>query len=120
MIAMGNLLLLHQVARLHRSQVHVETHPGDRLRLSFLARTAAFSPLPYHRLFKRLTGETVGAHLRRLCLERAAFDIVSSRRSVRDIGLGQGFDSPEASSRAFGRRFGDSTLSRFWLGKTTA
>ena len=105
---MENLLLPDQVARLHRSQLHVETHLGERLRLSRLARTAAFSPFHYHRLFKRLTGESVGAHLSRLRLERAAFELVYSRHSVLDVALGHGFDSPEAFARAFGRRFGAS------------
>lgn len=105
---MENFLLPDQVARLHRSQLHIEMHLGERLRLNRLARAAAFSPFHYHRLFKRMTGESVCAHLGRVRLERAAFELVFSRHSVLDIAMGHGFTSPEAFARAFRRRFGTS------------
>ena len=66
----GSSLLPDQRGRLHRAQAHIESALDEPLRLRSLARQAAFSPFHFHRLFARLTGEGVHAHVQRLRLER--------------------------------------------------
>lgn len=76
------------------------------LSLSALASTAGLSPFALHRAFRRLTGETTKRYTLRLRLDRAAAELLVSRRSILDIALDSGFASHEVFTRAFLRRFG--------------
>lgn len=73
-----------------------------------MARDACFSRRQFHRLTLRATGETPGAHQRRLRLDRAAWLLLTSPATVLDIALETGFESHETFTRAFRRRFGES------------
>lgn len=53
-----------------------------------------------------MTGEGVGAYIRRLSLQRAARRISYSGDPITRIALESGYDSPEAFSRAFRAAFG--------------
>lgn len=101
-------------ARLLRVLLYIQGHLDRPLGLGELAEVAAFSPFHFARIFRAMTGETVGEHLRRLKLERAAGQLRRTRRSVTTIALDAGFDTPEAFSRSFRARFGESP-SRFRL-----
>ncbi|MCX7021823.1 MAG: AraC family transcriptional regulator [bacterium] len=83
-------------------------HLDEECDLATLAGIACFSPFHFHRIFRALVGEPVGAYVSRLKLERAAYELVTRNRSVTDIGLDAGFESPAAFSRAFSRQFGRS------------
>jgi AraC family transcriptional regulator len=98
-------LLPHQLARLHRAHVFMEDHLEDSLTLQQIARAGAFSCYHFHRLFRRLTGESVRSNLLRARLERAAFELVYSGRSILEIALANGYASPASFTRAFKRRF---------------
>lgn len=98
-------LLPHQLERLHRAHVFMENRLGDALTLRQIAHAAAFSPYHFHRLFRRLTGESVQSSLARSRLERAAFELVYSGRSILEVALANGYTSPASFSRAFNRRF---------------
>lgn len=99
-------------SRLLRVLLHIQRHLDRPLGLAELAEVAAFSPYHFARIFRAMTGETVGEHVRRLKLERAAGQLRHTRRSVTDIALGAGFDTPEAFTRSFKAHFG-SPPSRF-------
>jgi len=94
-------------ARLLRVLLHIQRHLDRGLSLGELAEVAAFSPFHFARIFRAMTGETVGEHIRRLKLERAAGQLRRTRRTVTAIGLDAGFDTPEAFSRAFKAYFGE-------------
>lgn len=70
-----------------------------------MARTACFSRRQFHRLTLRATGETPGAHQRRLRLDRAAWLLLTSRATILDIALETGWESHETFIRAFRARF---------------
>jgi transcriptional regulator GlxA family with amidase domain len=76
-----------------------------------MARAACFSRRQFHRLTLRATGETPGAHQRRLRLDRAAWLLLTSQVTVLDIALETGFGSHETFTRAFRRRFGETPSS---------
>ncbi len=78
----------------------------DPVRFPEIAAEVASSPYHFHRTFRGLTGETVAHCLRRLRLERAAFQIDRTRRDITAIGLDAGFSSLESFSRAFRREYG--------------
>ncbi|OGD71785.1 MAG: hypothetical protein A2Y64_07370 [Candidatus Coatesbacteria bacterium RBG_13_66_14] len=94
--------------RLNKVISHLWHHLDEEHDLATLAGIACFSLFHFHRIFRALVGEPVGAYVNRLRLERAAQELVSGGRSVTDIGLDAGFQSPAAFSRAFTRRFGSS------------
>jgi AraC family transcriptional regulator len=95
------------VRRLNRVLDHIETHLGEELSLEELAAVAAFSPFHFHRVFLAMVGEPLGAFIRRLRLERAAFVLVTRPRlPVTQLALESGFGSSAAFARAFKERFG--------------
>lgn len=71
-----------------------------------LARDAHYSRFHFQRMFRETTGETPGSCQRRLRLERAAYHLLQSDRSVTEIAFESGFDSLEGFSRAFRKAAG--------------
>ncbi len=94
--------------RLDRVRAHLDAHLAEPLDLESLARVACLSPCHFHRVFRGLTGEGVGEHLRRLRLERGALLLRHSPRDVTEVALAVGYESPAAFARAFERLFGAS------------
>jgi AraC-like DNA-binding protein len=71
-----------------------------------LARQAYQSRANFYRLFQALVAENPGAMRRRLLLERAAWQLARSNKSVTDIAFDAQYASLEAFSRAFRTGFG--------------
>lgn len=71
-----------------------------------MARLACFSRRQLHRLTLHETGETPGAHYRRLRLDRSAWLLLTSGATVLDVALETGWESHESFTRAFCARFG--------------
>lgn len=90
--------------RFNRVLLFIQSHLDEGLETDRLAQVAALSPFHFHRVFRAITGETVGQVVRRLRLERAAVRLRSGM-SVTEAALEAGFGSPEAFSRAFRRGF---------------
>lgn len=86
----------------------MEMNVGRRLTLPELARVAGLAPSHFHRVFSSATGESVQTHVRRLQLERAAFELFTSDRSVAEIASRSGYRTSTGFARAFGRHFGTS------------
>ncbi len=92
--------------RLQRVIEHIHQHLDEPLSLSTLAGIAHLSPFHFHRVFTGMLGETVQGLVRRLRLERAAWQLREHRaRGILDVALDAGYDSHEAFTRAFGRAF---------------
>ena len=73
-----------------------EDTPG----LAALASAAAFSPFHFHRVFRLMTGETVGAAVRRIRLARSLADLTDGTRSVTTAAAGSGYATSQAFARA--------------------
>jgi AraC family transcriptional regulator len=71
-----------------------------------LAKVAGFSPYHFQRMFAALTGETVGDHVRRLRMERAAVQIRRGIGPITALALEAGYGSPEAFTRQFTANYG--------------
>lgn len=80
----------------------------EAIDLGRLAKNAALSPFHFHRIFRGMVGETPLELHRRLRLERAAYQLADGDRSVLRIALEAGYESHEAFTRAFRRRYADS------------
>jgi AraC family transcriptional regulator len=83
-------------------QAHLDEDPD----LEAIARVAHFSPFHFHRVFRGLVGEGVAEHVRRLRLERAAYQLKFSEAKVVRIALDAGFEAHESFTRAFTAHFG--------------
>jgi AraC family transcriptional regulator len=95
------------IARINRVIDHIDAHLADPLDLETLAAVAHFSAFHFHRIFRTMTGETLGDWVRRRRLEIAAGRLVSSPgTSATRIALDVGFASPEVFTRAFRAYFG--------------
>jgi AraC family transcriptional regulator len=75
-------------------------------RLDEIAAIAGFSPFHFHRIFKAATGEGPSEFIVRHRLERAAFELRSTRQRVTAIATRCGYETPSAFARAFAARFG--------------
>ena len=91
--------------RLNRVLDHFRRHLDEPLNLTHLAQVACFSPFHFHRIFAAHVGETVSEHVRRLRLELAAHRLCHTERSVTDIALAAGYETPSAFTKAFARHF---------------
>jgi len=76
------------------------------LSLTVLAAQAGLSAFYLHRVFSAAAGETPKQFTLRLRLARAAAMLLATEGSVLEIALDCGFQSHEAFSRAFRRRWG--------------
>lgn len=94
-------------ARVCRAMDYLSGHLAEPLDIAGAAQAARCSPYHFHRLFTALVGETVGAFVRRLRLERAMGLLVGSpRMSVTDIAFACGFSSSQNFAKAFRAAYG--------------
>src|SRR5262245_10713296 len=92
--------------RLIRALRHIQEHLDDALPPAELAAVAHFSPYHFSRIFSAMVGESIGQHIRRLRLERAAGALRHTDRTILDLALDAGYESHEAFTRAFASHFG--------------
>ncbi len=91
----------------NRVMDHVRDDPAVPHTVESLASVALASPFHFHRLFRAVTGETVGSFVRRARLERAAYLMKASpSRTLTSIALETGFASSQEFSRTFRRVYG--------------
>ncbi len=98
---------LEYEGRVNAAMDYVEAHLDDELTVEKLAGVAHFSPFHFHRIFSAVAGETIGAFVARVRIERAA-TLLTARpdRPVTQIALETGFASPSSFSRAFREAYG--------------
>ena len=85
--------------------LHIYCNLDRPLNVSELACRASVSPFHFQRLFRQISGETCIKLVRRLRLERAAWQLQNTFKSISEIAYQAGFDSLEAFSRAFRKSF---------------
>ncbi len=87
---------------------YIEENLSGDLSLETVADVACFSPFHFHRLFKAITGETLGQYVSRLRAEKAAADLLHTERPVTEIALNRGFSEHSAFTRSFKKYYGNS------------
>lgn len=107
----------------------IQHNLDKNLSLDEMADVACISPYHFHRIFTAYTGESVNQYTRRLRLERAATQLHCQSKDITDIGLGCGYETPAAFSKAFKQHFqrtpsefrknSQSNLSRYRVQPTT-
>ena len=93
--------------RVCRAMNLVSANLDRELSLDEIAAETAFSKFHFHRIFKAVVGETLGAFTRRLRLETAASRLLSLRdEDITTIALDCGFSSSQSFAKAFRQQFG--------------
>lgn len=92
--------------RIRRVLRFAQAHLDEDLAPAVLAEVAHISVFHFHRIFSGLVGESLGGHVRRLRLERAAGALRRTNMRVVDIALDAGYEAHEPFTRAFRAHFG--------------
>lgn len=109
-------------ARFRKVLEYIDAHCTETLTVERLSRVAAFSKFHFHRQFSALFDLGVYEYVQFVRLKRASDELgFHSWRSVIEVALESGYESPEAFARAFKKHFGQ-TPSQFqsapdWRGR---
>ncbi|MDR3687882.1 MAG: AraC family transcriptional regulator [Fimbriimonas sp.] len=98
---MRPVTLIEYEQRILAVERHIDEHLDGDLSLECLAQVAGFSPFHFHRIFRGMTGESLLSLVRRKRLQRAAEMLNLSDRSIGEVALESGYDTPESFSRTF-------------------
>ncbi|MGA0935140.1 MAG: helix-turn-helix domain-containing protein [Pseudohongiellaceae bacterium] len=101
-------------SRINCVTAYIMANLDEALAMDRLAALSGLSCFHFHRLFRQVTGMTVGLFIRLARLKRASLQLVFNRqRQITDIALEAGFECPESFTRAFRRVYGQApSLSR--------
>lgn len=96
-----------QTARINDVLHRIHRDLSSPLTGAGLARVAAYSEQHFHRLFKRVTGESLHCYIRRVRLEHGANLLMFEPLTpIRDIALKCGYNSLASFTRVFTQQFG--------------
>ena len=84
----------------------IEQHLTEALTVDRVASSIGYSKYHFQRLFHHVTGETVGQYITKRRLTEAAKYLSLQQKSVTEAAFTFGFESHEAFTRAFAKRFG--------------
>lgn len=93
------------VTRVQSAIDFIEARLKDDISLLDVAKTAAFSPYHFHRIFSLIVGETLKSYIRKRRLTEAAYELRDGERRIIDIAVDYQFESQESFSRAFKKMF---------------
>ena len=80
---------------------YIGNHLNDEMDLKELADISNFSEFHFHRIFKAIIGESVGAFVVRMRIETAARLLRYSNLSVQDIAYNVGYNTPSSLTKVF-------------------
>ncbi|MEA4919401.1 MAG: AraC family transcriptional regulator [Clostridiaceae bacterium] len=86
---------------LEQAVVYIENHLGRDIKVEDVAKAAGYSYYHLNRQFTAVLGESVGSYIKKRRLADASKKLLYTDLKIIDIAIENGFDSPEAFSRAF-------------------
>ncbi len=89
--------------KVRASLEYIEKNLDDKINLDKLAQKSYLSKYHYHRLFHKMTGESVARYITRRRMEKAAEELAQTEQPIIDIALKYQYASQESFSRAFMR-----------------
>jgi len=90
---------------------YINDHLSENIVLMNLADIANISEFHFHRIFRAVMNESPGDYIQRLRLEKAAFKLQTTQATLEQIAEQTGYQSSQALSKAFKKRFGISPSS---------
>ncbi|UXI04148.1 GyrI-like domain-containing protein [Photobacterium sp. TY1-4] len=85
---------------------YLEQHFAEPVNLQQVAAMAHLSPFHFHRVFKAVTGETLGGFIKRMKLQNAVHCLFYHKSSVTEVAMDCGFSSSQSLAKAFRLYFG--------------
>lgn len=85
---------------------YIDKNITRNISLYDICHETGFSVPHFYRLFKRLTGDTVGAYILRRRMLMAARELIESKKTITSIAYEYGFESHDVFTRAFTRLYG--------------
>ncbi len=92
--------------QIQRGVDYVEERLDEDLDLRAVSKAAGLSHAHFQRIFKALTGETLGTYVRSRRLANALDLLRTTDQRVLDVAIAAGFESQEAFARAFKKAYG--------------
>lgn len=89
----------------NRAVNYINEHLNESIYLPDLASVSNISGFHFHRIFKALMSESPGEYIQRLRLEKAIFRLQTTKLTLGQIAEQTGYQSPQALSKAFKKRF---------------
>jgi AraC family transcriptional regulator len=89
-----------------RTVDHLVANLDEAVDLGALASLACLSPFHFHRIFRGMVGETPLELVRRLRMERAAWQLLNTERTITTVAFDAGYETHEAFTRAFRAGYG--------------
>ena len=89
-----------------KATYYIEQHLDDVLQVEELAKISGYSIYHFCRIFKVYIGESAISYATRLKLERAAREMMLAQKSMIEIALDAGYQTPTGFLKAFKQRFG--------------
>lgn len=93
-------------SKVHDSLKYIEENLNGRIDLDDLAKRAYLSKYHYHRIFHKISGESVTRYITRRRMEKAAEELTRTEKPIIDIALEYQYASQESFSRAFLKIYG--------------
>lgn len=84
---------------------YIEANLSKNISLDTLAHISNTSKYHFHRMFKKHFGESLSDYIKQRRLTYAAFQLADTNRSIEEIAFEMNYNSIEAFSRAFKKRF---------------
>lgn len=91
---------------LNKTIDYINTHLHETLTIKDIAAVSCISSFHFHRIFKAYIGESIGAYISRLRLERAAQKLQRTELRLIEIAERTGYQSQHSLSKAFKQHFG--------------
>lgn len=75
------------------------------LSLEHLAKVACFAPYHFHRIFQSIQGESLKKSIRRIKMQRAAWDLIHTNMEIKKISKRAGYENLNSFKRKFTDNF---------------
>jgi len=84
-----------------RTLAYIENNLDRPLAVSDCASIACFSHFHFHRIFSATMKETVGQYIKRRRVEKATYQLLSTDKTVTEIGLSNGYGTLASFAKVF-------------------
>lgn len=96
---------MDQASIIHDLLSWLDSHLDSPLSLDHVAAKSGYSKWHLQRMFKEITGQAIGAYIRKRRLSKAAIALRLTSRPILEIALHYHFDSQQTFTRAFKKQF---------------
>ncbi|MDX8360323.1 AraC family transcriptional regulator [Cytobacillus sp. IB215316] len=96
---------MEYIENLSKTIIYIENNLTNKLTIEDISHYSGYSKFHFQRLFHQVVGETVGQYIMNRRLSEAATLLVNDSMNILQIALELGYESHEAFTRAFNKRY---------------